>query len=267
MPGPDTDGHPDIAFTPDGRRLVATSGREGTVRVWSTDTGKLLFALERHKRARAVVGIDVSRDGARIATAGADGSARIFDAETGKQLLVVPVSTACRDVGAGSTGRSSAQTARGSRRPAWTTPFASSTRAPAVSSACSESPRRRTASARTRSSGARTEVGSWRWRRAERVIWDTRTFRKLHALPPTGTPATSAVWSPDGRQVLLEGGRGVFVYDASSGELLRILETSLPGLSELAFSRDGARLAVGTVFLGGYVIRILDWPTPRAASL
>jgi WD40 repeat protein len=97
------------------------------------------------------------------------------------------------------------------------------------------------------------------------VIWDTRTFRKLHALPPTGTPATSAVWSPDGRQVLLEGGRGVFVYDASSGELLRIVE-SLPGLSELAFSRDGTRLAVGTVFLGGYVNRIVDWPTPAGVE-
>ena len=40
LPGPETDEHSDIAFTPDGRRLVAASGREGTVRVWSTATGR-----------------------------------------------------------------------------------------------------------------------------------------------------------------------------------------------------------------------------------
>ena len=80
----------DIAFTPDGRRLVASSGREGTVRVWSVDTGAELLVLDQHARTRApvraVIGIDVSPDGSRIATAGADGSARIFDAETGRQL-------------------------------------------------------------------------------------------------------------------------------------------------------------------------------------
>lgn len=97
------------------------------------------------------------------------------------------------------------------------------------------------------------------------VIWNAHTFRKLLALPATGTPATSAVWSPDGRQVLLEAGPGVYVYDVSSGELLRTLDNTA-GVSELAFSRDGARLAVGTVFLGGYVNRILDWPTPAGVE-
>ena len=93
LPGPQTDWHADIAFTPDGRRLVAGSGREGTVRVWSIDTGEELLVLDQHARTdapvRAVIGVDVSPDGSRIATAGADGSARIFDAETGRQLVVI----------------------------------------------------------------------------------------------------------------------------------------------------------------------------------
>ncbi len=69
-----------------------------------------------------------------------------------------------RAVCAGSTGRSSARTARGSRRPAGTQPFASSTRAPFASSECSAdtSP---AATAPTRSGGARTERDSWQCRR------------------------------------------------------------------------------------------------------
>ena len=204
----------------------------------------------------AVVGIDVSPDGARIATAGADGSARIFAAETGKQLLVVPpVSTAFRDVCAGSTGRSSARTARGSRRPGLTTPFASSTRAPAVSSARSASPSG-TASARTRSSGARTEVGSWRWRPAERSSGMRAPSGSSLPCRELEPPQPRRSGAPTAGRCSSEAGAGRLVYDASSGELLRTLDT-IPGVSELAFSRDGARLAVGTVFLEGYVNRIV----------
>jgi WD40 repeat protein len=265
LPGPDTEEHPDIAFTPDGRRLVATSGPEGMVRVWSIETGKLLFALERPNRARAVVGIDVSRDGSRIATAGADGSARIFDAETGKQLLVVP---RLHCLSRRRCGVNRAVFSPDGARVA-TTGLDSTVRI---------------LDARTghqlhmlgkpkKQDGFGTYPVEWSPNGSRllamapsgTVIWDARTFRKLHALPPTGTAATSAVWSPDGTQVLLEGGRGVYVYDASSGDLVRILE-SVPGLSDLAFSRDGARLAVGTVFLGGYVNRILDWPTPAGGE-
>ena len=94
LPGPQS-GHvpPDVAFTPDGRRLVASSGPAGTVRVWNAETGAELIVIDGHARAdtptRGVVGIDVSPDGSLIATAGADGSARVFNAETGEEVLAV----------------------------------------------------------------------------------------------------------------------------------------------------------------------------------
>ena len=50
---PETDEHADIAFTPDGRRLVAASGREGTVRVWSTATGKASRPRSRRANERS----------------------------------------------------------------------------------------------------------------------------------------------------------------------------------------------------------------------
>ena len=76
---------------------------------------------------------------------------------------------------------------------------------------------------------------------------------------PAEAPALSAVWSPDGRQVLIESGLGPEVWDASSGKLLRTLETSAAS-SDMEFSRNGLRLANTTVDERGYAIRIWDWP-------
>jgi WD40 repeat protein len=74
-----------------------------------------------------------------------------------------------------------------------------------------------------------------------------------------GGPASAAIWSPDGRQVLTMSGAGAHVWDASSGELLRTLETDT-GISELAFSRDGSRLAIGALDEQTYAIGIWEWP-------
>lgn len=54
LPGPESGPVlPAIAFTPDGRRLVASSGPAGTVRVWNARTGAQLVVIDGHARARA----------------------------------------------------------------------------------------------------------------------------------------------------------------------------------------------------------------------
>ena len=90
-------------------------------------------------------------------------------------------------------------------------------------------------------------------------IWDARTGRRLLALPYRGGPGVSAVWSPDGAQVLIESGVGPEVWDASSGRKRRTLETSAAS-SDMEFSRDGSRLANTTVDERGYAARLWDWP-------
>jgi WD40 repeat protein len=228
------------------------------------DTGKLLLVLDRNARAnardRAVIGIDVSPDGSRIATAGADGSARIFDAETGEQLVFVPRlhcvrrgSCAVNRAVFGPDGSKIATTGRDAKV--------------------------RILDARTghqlrvlhglKPGGDGSYPVGWSpdgtrlfaMAPGGTLIWDPRNGRRLVRLRTRGGgPASAATWSPDGRQVLTMSGEGAHVSDASSGELLRTLVTDT-GVSELAFSRDGSRLAIGTIDEQAYAVGIWDWPT------
>ena len=265
-PGPETDRHPAIAFTPDGRRLVATSGREGMVRVWSMDTGKLLLVLDRNARAnardRAVIGIDVSPDGSRIATAGADGSVRIFDAETGKQLVT---KTRLHCVRRGSCAVNRAVFSPDGSR------IATTGRDAKVRILDARTLRQLRVLHGLKPVGDGSYPVGWSpdgtrlfamaMAPSGTRIWDPRTGRRLVRLSTRGGgPASAATWSPDGTQVLTMSGQGAHVSDASSGELLRTLETDT-GVAELAFSRDGSRLAIGTIDDQAYAIGIWDWPT------
>jgi WD40 repeat protein len=262
LPGPQTDLHADIAFTPDGRRLVAASGREGTVRVWSIDTGAELLVLDRHARTeapiRAVIGVDVSPDGSRIATAGADGSARIFDATTGRQLVVIR-GRHCVPHGPCVVNRA-VFSPDGSRLA--TTGWDATVRI--FDTATGRQLRVLRGHA---PGGFGTYPVAWSPDGARLLstaadgtrIWDARTGRQLLALPPSGGPGVSAAWSPDGGQVLTESGVGPVVWDASSGARLRTLETSAAS-SHMVFSRDGSRLANTTVDERAFAIRIWDWP-------
>ncbi len=262
LPGPQTDWHADIAFTPDGRRLVASSGREGTVRVWSVDTGAELLVLDQHARAdapvHAVIGIDVSPDGSRVATAGADGSARIFDAATGRQLLVIR-GHHCVPGGLCVVNRA-VFNGDGSRIA--TTGWDATVR---IFDAATG--RQLRVLRGHEPGGFGTYPVEWSPDGTRLLstapdgtrIWDARTGRQLLALPPSGGPGYSAAWSPDGGQVLTESGIGPVVWDASTGERLRTLETSSAS-GGMVFSRDGSRLANTTVDERGFAIRIWDWP-------
>jgi WD40 repeat protein len=232
------------------------------VRVWNMATGKRLLVLDRNARAnapvRAVIGIDVSPDGSRIAIAGADGSARIFDAETGDQLKVVRRLHCVPERGC--RVNRAVFSPDGSR--------IATTGLDATVRIFDASTGRQLRVLRGLKSGSLgTYAVGWS-RDATRLfalaptgtrIWDLRTGRTLLDLGPSGTPTPSAVWSPDGRQLLTESGLGVKVWNASTGDLERILETDA-GVSELAFSRDGSRLAIQTLDEQTYAVGIWDWP-------
>ncbi|MDX2230249.1 MAG: hypothetical protein NW220_11470 [Leptolyngbyaceae cyanobacterium bins.349] len=70
-----------VVFSPDGSKL-ATSGEDGTARIWDT-SGKQLAELKGHQGS--VLSVVFSPDGSKLATSGDDGTARIWDT-SGKQL-------------------------------------------------------------------------------------------------------------------------------------------------------------------------------------
>jgi WD40 repeat protein len=72
-----------VAFSPDGKTVVTTSGDQ-TARIWDAATGKELQKLEGHTdRVNFAV---FSPDGKTVVTASRDQTTRIWDAATGKKL-------------------------------------------------------------------------------------------------------------------------------------------------------------------------------------
>lgn len=84
-----------VAFSPDGKKL-ATAGADRIVRVYETETGKLLTQIEDH--ADWIFDIAFSPDGKKLATASRDKTSKVFDVEKKESLVTftghgVPVYT------------------------------------------------------------------------------------------------------------------------------------------------------------------------------
>lgn len=75
-----------VAFSPDGK-ILASAGRDNVLRLWDSDTGRLLYALRDH--TNPVMGVAFSPDGKILASCGLDNALRLWDVATGKSLRVI----------------------------------------------------------------------------------------------------------------------------------------------------------------------------------
>jgi WD40 repeat protein len=70
-----------VSFSPD-LRLIVSSSRDGTAKIWNVQTEKLLYSLEGHKQW--INYADFSPDGKYVVTASSDSTGKVWDVQTGK---------------------------------------------------------------------------------------------------------------------------------------------------------------------------------------
>jgi WD40 repeat protein len=84
LTGHDGDAITGLAFTPEGKALVSTSG-DHTIRVWDVDSGKEKHRIKGWDTARTVV---MAPDGKTFATIGPFNCIRLWDTATGKERVL-----------------------------------------------------------------------------------------------------------------------------------------------------------------------------------
>jgi WD40 repeat protein/tetratricopeptide (TPR) repeat protein len=216
----------DVAFSPDGRRIVS-AGAEGTVKVWEAATGDVLKTFSGH--GDFVESVAFSPDGGRIVSSSKDGTIRIWDTVIDRERVVLNP----KDGGGRATfspdgtrilskrgGLRIWDIATGTRLvtlPGWSD-FASVALSP---------------------DGKRIFSCSWG---GKIRVWDAATAVELKEFPRPKGLASSISFSPGGERIVSYGldYKTVKIWDAETGvELARFDHDSM--IFSLAISPDGEK--------------------------
>jgi len=256
---------PAVAFSPDGNQLVS-GGTDGSVKLWNTEcdggTVRLVGCFSDRLRGQlraSVLGPDGARMAAAVATVRNSGNeslsdpsvARVWDTATGREVMAFAGHTGpVQCISFSQDGKHVAASVLGDPTiRIWGSGSGNAVYRVADSAhrprALSLSPDGRLlVSARTERITKDGRIVSVRGRT---TLWDTASGKELTAFGGHTGVVVSVVFSPDGRQLAVGGGRGdgsIRLWRVEpGGALLTLTNDAARSVTCLSFSPDGRRLA------------------------
>ena len=224
-----------VAFSPDGRTVVAGSG-DKTARLWEVASGREIAVLRGH--ADAVSSVAFSPDGRTVATGSGDKTARLWEVASGREVAVLNGhEDAVSSVAFSPDGRTVVTGSGDKTARLWE---AASGREIAVLRGHADA-----VSSVAFSPDGRTVVTGSSDKTAR--LWEVASGREIAALRGHADAVSSVAFSPDGRTVVTgSSDKTARLWEVASGREIAALRGHESDVSSVAFSPDGRTVVTGS---------------------
>jgi WD40 repeat protein len=237
----------DIAFSPDGTRVV-TSSQDKTARIWDSNTANTVAILSGH--TDDVMNAAFSPDGTRVVTTSRDKTARIWDSNTGSTVAILSGHDDELITAAFSPDGRRVVTATANTTRVWNAETGAAIFVLQEGELALSSDGRRIV---TSSAGHTAR------------IWDANTGKAIAVLTGHKGEVFSAVFNPDGRRVITASedttGR---IWDAETGKPIGVLAGHAGRITSVRFSPDGRRVVTAS---DDKTVRVWDSGTSKTIAV